>query len=318
MWNQIPGKELAKQFIKRLFTNGIIKTSINTLIPIIISVYSMYYNDKVSWKWYIPLILLIVFIAIYNIISEVLLNIEKKEVKYMDLLRECYQNHCVINKRSATKIYRLNKIIQQHLSSKKSIDKFVFDKVADFDTVAFDICNSIYKMIEDKFGVDTECEVTVYQSKGKNVSMIAFANKNDDAPLSYRRIYKIGTKTKGYLFIRLFNDLNAQIYCCSNAKEVENDFKYIEGSEIREKKICQYIGIPLKTARKEIELLLQIDVSKPNVFGKKKDDIIKLAKDIFYPYVVLLNKAYERDLIFNGYYDIIVESLSKNESVVNE
>lgn len=307
---KISGRELAKQLGMRFFTSSLIRTIINTIIPIVISIYSCYYNDNVTFIWYLPIIVMIFMILAYNITAGKLLVKEKKELTYMDLLEECYRNQANINRRSATKMFRLHKIINTHLSNNKPIDKVVFDKVADFNTISFDICNSIYKMIESKYGVDTKCEVTVFQSLKDGIVMIAYANKNEEPPTSYMRTYK---KSKKYLFGKLFQDLNANIHICHNKETVKKDFHFIEDSKTREEQICQYIGIPLFTARKKIELLLQIDVSKPNVFGKTYEDVLKVAENIFYPYIALLNKAYERDLIFNEYYDLIVKSLSESE-----
>lgn len=305
--NKIPGKQLLKLVIMRFFTSPFCRTFVNTIVPIIVSIYFLEYNENIKWTWYIPVVVIILGITIFNIFAEYLLAKEKKELEYMDLLKQCYRNQSAINRRSASKIYRLNKVITKHLKNNKPIEKLVFDKVADFNTISFDICNSIYQMIENKFGEQTECEVTVYQSTNKGISMIAFANRRNEPPTSYNTTYK--KSDNKYLFLKLFDNLNAQIFVCPNKESVQNNFTWIEGSDIREKKICQYIGIPLKTDRNKIELLLQIDVSKPNIFGKTKKEVIKIAENLFYPYVVLLNKAYERDLIFDGYYDIIVEKL---------
>lgn len=307
--NRIPGKELLAELLKRLLVSSIIRTIVNTILPIIISLYSLSYIKGKGFKWYIPIILMVIFIFAYNVIAEIILNIEKKNIQYWDLLDNAYRSHSNINKRTATKLYRLNKIIIKQLNNNIPVDKSIFDKMADFHTISFDICNSIYNIIVDKYGIETDCEVTIYQSNNEGISMIAYANKNDSAPLTYNRVHK--KKSGQYLFGKIFKDLNANIYVCPNQESVQNDFKFLKGSEKREEKVCQYIGIPLLTARKKIELLLQIDVSKPNVFGNTEKDVLKYAENIFLPYMMLLNKAYERDLILNGYYDIIVERLKK-------
>lgn len=310
--NKMTGKELVVELLKRLFINSVCRTTVNTILPIIISLYSLTYSSNISVRWYIPIVLIVIFIFIYNVVAELLLGIERKRMIYCELLDNAYRSHSNINKRSATKLYRLNKIIKKQLKNSFPIDKSVFDKMADFQTISFDICNSIYTIIKDKYGIKTDCEVTIYQSNEDGISMIAYANKNDLPPLTYRRIYK--KKCSQYLFGQLFKDLNAEIHVCPDKESVQNDFTFLKGSEKRESRICQYIGIPLLTARRKIELLLQIDVSKPNVFGKTKEDVMEYAENIFFPYMMLLNKAYERDLIFNGYYDIIVESL-KNKGI---
>ena len=313
MISKISGRELSKELFIRFFTSSILRTIINTLIPVFVSVYSLGYNENINSYWYVPIFLMMSFILVYNIIAEVIIAKQKKEIKYFEFLQESYRNHCSLNRRSATKIYRLNKIITNHLEKNKPVNKVVFDKIADFNTIAFDVCNGIYKIVEKEFGVDTDCEVTVYRETDNVISMIAYANKNEDPPISYGRKYY---RTSGqYLFGRLFKNLNAQIFVCPTKEDVQKHFKFIEGSEVREGKICQYIGIPLLTARKKIELLLQIDVSKPNIFGKTENEVMRFAEDIFQPYIMFLNKTYERDLIFNGYYDTIVNMLSSNESV---
>lgn len=307
MKTKISGKDLAIELIKRFFTSSFFRIIVNTILPIIISLYLLGYNHEQKFKWFIPVIILILLICGYNIIAEILLNIERKYLEYWDLLDEAYRDHCYLNSSSATKLYRLNKIIIKQLKNNNPIDKSVFDKMADFNTISFDVCNSIYNIIVNKYGIDTECEVTIYRFNPDNngISMIAYANKNEEPPLTYNRIYS--RNADKYLFGKLFKDKNAQIHVCINSMEIKNEFKFLEGSEIREQKICQYIGIPLLTARKRVELLLQIDVSKPNVFGKKKEDVLRYAENIFKPYLMLLNKAYERDLILDGYYEMIIK-----------
>lgn len=307
--SKIPGKDLVIELTKRVIISGITRTIINTILPIAISIYSLSYIDGKELIWYIPIIVMIASIFVYNLMAEILINKEKTKMIYLDLLDNAYRSHSNINRRSATKLYRLNKIIKKQLNNHIPVDKSIFDKMADFYTISFDICNSIYNIIEERYGIETECEVTIYQSNNEGISMIAYANKNDSPPLTYRRIYK--KKCSQYLFGKLFKDLNATIHVCPNKQAVQNDFKFLEGSEKREDQVCQYIGIPLLTARKKIELLLQIDVSKPNVFGSTEEEVREYAENIFLPYMMLLNKAYERDLIFNGYYDIIVEYLKK-------
>lgn len=138
--------------------------------------------------------------------------------------------------------------------------------------------------------------------------MVAYANDDNQMPSSYSKNFKLDES--GILFVRLFNDLNGEIDCKANKKEVNNAFQKLQGSEKREEGICQYIGIPIKTNRNEIELLLQIDVSKEKIFGRNEKQMTLFAKNILYPYAVLLHKIYERDLIFNKYYDMIILTLS--------
>lgn len=316
---KIPGRKLAKILIIRTFTSSIIRTLINIVLPIVISLYSVSYNnDESLFPWVIPIIGLLLLILIYNLISEYLIKLEKRELLFIDLMHKCYFDHAVINTNSAIKIYRLGNTIKRHLQSNIPVNKFVFDKIADFNTVAFDICNSIYNIITSKYDLDTECEVTVFKLIGDKVKMVAYSNRTGVPPASYKNYYKICSNNKKYLFVRLFNEVSPQIHYCANITEVKKEFCYIEESCPREEKICQYIGIPLRTDRNKTEVLLQVDVSKPNVFGKTSDEVFKFANNIIYPYITLLHKAFERDAIFEEYYDLIIKHLSsekKSESV---
>lgn len=104
--------------------------------------------------------------------------------------------------------------------------------------------------------------------------------------------------------------MNAKIVCLSTQEDIGKNFKMLNGSNEREKNICQYVGIPVKTNRNEIEFLLQVDVSKPKILGKNEKQMKTFANNVFYPYAVLLHKTYERDLIFNKYYDMLGIMLS--------
>lgn len=308
MLKQIPSKELVLEILHRFCLDGICGVIVNTILPIFISLYAAGYTNKQSILWFIPIILMMACIIGYSVFVAILQAREKEKLFYWNLLEEAYHNHSKINSASATKLYRLGKIIRKQLDQNNPVDRSVFDKMADFRTIAFDICNNIYNIITDKYGTDTKCEVTICHEQNNKISMIAYANQNSTPPLTYQRVYK---KNNKYLFGKMFMDLNAQIHVCPNKEAVEKDFILLKGSETREKQVCQYIGIPLITSRQKIEILLQIDVSKPDVFGKTEENVLLYAEKIFRPYIMLLYKAYERDLIFNGYYDTIIEKLQK-------
>ena len=59
--SRITGKDLVIELIKRLFISGISRTIINTILPIVISIYSLsYINGEPTW--YIPIFLIVAFI----------------------------------------------------------------------------------------------------------------------------------------------------------------------------------------------------------------------------------------------------------------
>lgn len=119
--NKIPGKQLLKLVIIRFFTSPFFRTFVNTIVPIIVSIYFLEYNENIKWTWYIPVVVIILGITIFNIFAEYLLAKEKKELEYMDLLKQCYRNQSAINRRSASKIYRLNKVITKHLKNNTTL-----------------------------------------------------------------------------------------------------------------------------------------------------------------------------------------------------
>lgn len=322
--SKIGVKKLVKELAIRAFTNEWVGVCIVTIIPIVIPLLCTYpYSLKeiIILSFLISIIILFNFFA-YNLKVKGKKEIEisnkhiKKELFYAQLVSECYNEHNIINSTSATNIYRLNNVIHKHLQGKKPIDKSVFDNLTDFETVAFNVCNSIYNIVTNKIDKEAECQVTIFkQIKNKTIKMVAFANETQKMPSTYRNSYNINIKNKKYLFIRLFNNKDVKNHYCPNREQVRKDFSYIEESRSREEKVCQYIGIPLKTNRNKIELLLQIDVSKEDVFGKNIDDMGKLTQKIFEPYLSLLHKAYERDIIFSEYYDLVVKSLDEYENV---
>ena len=250
-----------------------------------------------------------VIIVVFNIISVIIRKIQSDSQRYLNLIFKCYSDCSSINSKGATSIFRLNKTIGKHIANNKPVNKIVFDKIADFQTFAFTICESIQNMIRNEYGDDVKCEVTLMRKDGNNVKMIAYANNEREMPASYTQTYNLNEVN--YYFVNLFNDLNGKISCLPNKVMVNEKFKKIPGSEKREKDVCQYIGIPIRTNRNQIELLLQIDVSKEKVFGKGEANVLVFAKNILYPYATLLHKSYERDLIFNQYYDMITTVLSK-------
>lgn len=242
-------------------------------------------------------------IVIFNILSVIIKQITDKNLKQLTIIYNCYEEQSIINSKFATKIFRLNKRINECITSKTPINKKSLDQLADFQSFSFSICESIHKMLCRNFGEDISCEVTLMKKENNKIKMISYANKNNQMPSTYRQVYNL--KDSEICFIRLFNDLNAEIICYPNKKVVEQNFKILDGSANREKQICQFIGIPVKTNRNQIEFLLQIDVAKPKVFGRTKEQMQIFAKNVLYPYAMLLHKTYERDLVFNQYYDMI-------------
>ncbi|MDO4305090.1 MAG: hypothetical protein Q4D94_14380, partial [Bacillota bacterium] len=135
---------------------------------------------------------------------------------------------------------------------------------------------------------------------------IAYKNTRDNEPSSYNKEFKIiSDENHSPVFINLFKDLNAEVKILHTPKSIAEEFIYLDGSENREKKLCQYIGVPVKTNRNKIEIILQIDVSKKKALGKSYNDLKQFSDQILIPFCNLLYFSYERDFILNKFYDIL-------------
>lgn len=306
MGNDISGKKLIIILFYKIFTNDISAAIVNIFLPCLISIHCVNFDDSPNWWKYIYIFTFI--IILFNAISVLLKNAKKREIKYIDLAYKCYNEQCAINNKFANNIFRLNKTINDIISNNKPISTKSLDKIADFQTFSFSICESIQHMLRNEFGDDIQCEVTIMKKSDAKIKMVAYANDDNRIPSSYSEYFNLNERD--ILFIRIFNDLDGEIVCKPNKKEIKASFKKLSGSIRREENICQYIGIPIKTNRNKIELLLQIDVSKEKIFGKNEKQMKLFAKNILYPYAVLLHKIYERDLIFKQYYDMISLMLS--------
>lgn len=314
--NGIKWTKLLKILLIKIFSSELVAAIVNIVIPAIISILGVKYNNSIYW-WISILCLMFVIIS-FNVTTVIIKNKINKRDSLLNIISRCFYDQMLINEKAANNIYRLNKRIAKYTKENKQlVNKSVFDQIADFQTISFTICESIHKMLTSEYGKEIKCEVTLMKKniKTSKINMIAFSNNDNKAPSTYNVTYNTkNSDDSNILFVKLFGDLNAEIKCIPDREQVRKSFIKLNGSEKREGEICQYIGIPIKTNRKNIELLLQIDVSKENIFGKTSENMLSFAKNVLYPYAVLLHKSYERDLIFNQYYDLIVSTLPLNSS----
>jgi hypothetical protein len=216
----------------------------------------------------------------------------------------------------SNQIYRLNNKISDTIHSNKQFQIDNFNTIANFQTFSFVLCEDIYYQIKNVLDCE-DCQITIFQrfqdEENKHfVQMIAYANKNTTVPSSYSNSFYLNEKRKKKknktVFERIFESQEDEPIILHNKKMVLDEFVLLNGSETREKEICQYIGIPIRTNRHMNELLLQIDVSKDKVLGRNKKQLLEITNSIFIPYTKLLLTGYERDKIFN----ILFEILSNN------
>lgn len=312
VYNRIRTLSLLKTLFINIFSSRYVDVFFNIIMTTLISLHSSNV-DFTSKKWVILLVTYIVITFILNFLFILAGHIKQKEETLIEYYNISYDIQSRMNRDTAAQLYRVNKKITQTIRDGK-MEKQVINSIADFQTFSFKICNELYNFITSSFNCG-ECEVTIFQRfMGKDnkdfVKMIAYKNSRNMEAGSYHDTYKLShqASTKVPVFVKVFNDLNADIKILHNRKAVEAEFKYFDHSMTREKKICQYIGIPIKTNRNRVELLLQIDVSKEKAFGKNYNAIKQLADNIILPFSNMLYCSYERDLIFDKFYDILEEN----------
>lgn len=163
MINDISGKKLLVILAYKIFTNDIIVALVNIFLPCVISVHCTRYED--IFNWWLYTIIFGIIIIVFNVVSVILKKIQNKENQYINLAYKCYTEQCAINNKFANNIFRLNKTINEYISNNKPISKKSLDKIADFQTFSFSICESIHHMLEKEFGDDIKCEVTIMKKK---------------------------------------------------------------------------------------------------------------------------------------------------------
>ena len=306
---------LLKTIYVKLFGNRFFMSATDIVMTTIISIHTAKI-DLESNKWINTLYLYTVALVLLNflfIIADILKNKSLQVDRYFS---NAYDVHNTINCKTANNLYRVNKKITEAIRTKK-IEKGGMSSIADFQNLSFFVCNELYNFIT-RYCNCKECEITVFQrfvnDKNKEyVKMIAYKNSKSSKPSSYNEeftlIYKKGRIMP--VFISIFKNPNADVKILHNKRAVKQEFKILHGSESRESNICQYIGIPIKTNRDKVEVILQIDVSEKNVFGRTYNSVKQFTDYIIIPFCNLLYCSYERDLILNKFYDILEENIKK-------
>lgn len=318
-YNRIHTFALLKTLFIKIFSSRYIIIFIDSIMMILTSIHTSTYDTPVDKSWYVKLILYAVITFILNSLCIFAGHIDQKEKDFTEFYSKAYDIQNSINCSTATKLYRLNKKISESIRNKKVNN---FSSIVDFQSLSFLVCNEIYNFIISNFDCG-ECEITIFQRFSENnkpdfVKMIAYKNSKNNIPSSYgKRFWLSNNSNTTPVFVNIFNDLNADVKILYNHKEVEAEFKYFDDSINREKKICQYIGVPVKTDRNKIEIVLQIDVSKEKSLGKNYNSLKQFSEYIITPFSNFLHCCYERDLIFNKFYDILEENIKDKEWYLN-
>lgn len=303
-------------FIK-IFGNSFFNSFINICSPILLSILLAIPMENRS-EYFDSYIYTIVGLVIgFNLLYYIASRMNNKNQKWKNL-SSCVTKHLSgIHIETANNIFRMHKHTKNSIDKQEFVDKTYFNQLAGFQELAFLVCNAIYDIISDELDCE-ECEVTVFQKFPKNnnqkydtVKMIAYATKDCIIPSTYSNTYKISKKSEATNFMELFkrNQTGAIIY--HTKRKVANNFVLLHGSEDREREICQYIGIPIKTNTNNVVCILQIDVSRKKVLGKNYKEVKLFSDNILKPFSSILYNAYERDRVFNTLYEVWSYSLQK-------
>lgn len=282
------------------------------IMTTIISIHTSKISETKEWK--ITLALLILITLTINVLSLIASHNKNKFTSNLEYRSFAYDIQNRINFKTANELYRVNKKIVDSIRTQKAL-RDTASSIADFQTLSFYVCNELHNFLCNNLECG-EIEVTVFQrcvdSKNRSIArMIAYKNTNNTVPASYAEEFTLSHRqqTSVPLFVKIFNDKNADIKILENKVAVQKEFEFLSNSAVREQKICQYIGIPIRTNRNMVEVLLQIDVTKEKSLGKKYNDIKQFAECVLIPFCNLLHCSYERDLILNKFYDILDENI---------
>lgn len=263
-------------------------------------------EEKIFNAW---IIIIIVAIIICNILFYIANVIKEKNNKWKNLLNSTTKHISAINVETANNIYRMHKHTKSIISSNTRIDKDNFNKIADFQQLAFLVCKAIYEIVSEDLNC-TDCEVTVYQKFMKEkdkrtdyTKMIAYATKDSIVPSTYHVTYHINKNAKNTNFMKMLKKTNTESIIIHRKANMKGNFEILEMSKEREEKICQYVGIPIKTNNNNVICVLQVDVSEEKILGNNYKDVKFFADNILKPFSSILYNAYERDCVINTLYD---------------
>lgn len=223
-------------------------------------------------------------------------------------------------------------------------DTHFLDELRDsvgFKKVANLVCKEIYEMVENVMHT-RKCKVTVYgideeylNDESKNEQEIfrdkmlaSYSVKGHEdvtsAEYHYSNYYDKKTE-KQHLHIQIIKENRTDIQVCCNKSEVQDKFLFHVKSISREKKIRQYIGIPIYTEEKQgddvvnnVYSVLQVDVEEDGIFGHEKESIEEFASNNLKPFTTLLRIAFEIDRLTNSIGIDLVQNLDRIRSLEEE
>lgn len=299
----------------RILCNDIFNFLLNLGFTILIGIHTANIEDSDNW-WRNLIIWCIGFIVI-NIMVIISKTYTLKVNKWNHLIEVIYNNHNDFYCTMSSQIFRINKKITDTIRKDKAVSVDVYNKIYDFQSFSMGISKSIYNIVTKEI-CDCSCQVTIFQrflnSGGKEeAKMIAYANCDMKEPASYHTVFPLSGKGKDKtIFQRIFLSKESIPVLYHKKKQIKKNFEILLCSKKRESKLCQYVGIPIKSNRDKVEFVLQIDVSKKYVLGRTHKQINRFY-EIIKPYSNLLLMSYERELVFNKFYEILENNLPQGD-----
>lgn len=304
-----------KTLFVNIFGNKCVFVILDIIFTLILSIHTSNI-DFSSENWVKELYVYVGLYILINIICILADYIKNKQNRMFEYFSAVCEIQNKLNSSVSTKLYRVNKKVTTAIKN-NMLEKGAINSIADFQSLSFDICNELHQFITNYYNC-RNCEITIFQRfKGKNnkdfVTMIAYKNSQNSEPHTYGTTFRLSAKRNIPVFVKIFKDANAEIKILHTKKLVQSEFSIFNNSSSREKEICQYIGIPIRTNRNMVEVLLQIDVSEKHKFGRRYKTVKQFAEDIIMPFRDLIYCSYERDLILNKFYDVLEENISNKK-----
>ena len=208
-------------------------------------------------------------------------------------------------------IYTTMFSLTEALSEKKNLRNLSLSDIrrqCSIQTSGFAICRAVLSLFADE-SEKSPVYVTLYQKTSSNgkefCQMIAYANSKHEEPVTYKTPYLLNEDERFmYYHNKIFIDGNTAIHVLPNKEQVQRFFRIHPKMAEREKKICQYVGIPIKGLAEDTSLLLQLDTDVPDFWGESETEILERIENLLHPLFQLLALAYEQDRLVTVLYNM--------------
>jgi len=245
------------------------------------------------------LVLIVVYIVI-KVLSAYAINYSRRYRTTYKAMKTFIKSTIII---FASWSKRISNIIRK-IEKDKTLQSFkkIYLEHSNFVQRASFLCKILYELIETAYKINDHQITIMHKLSDDNglefIKMIAYYNKDDRAPGSFRKKYYLDERNhKPYYHVKIFNDGRSGIKILNSREEIEKRFVFNKKSKDREDIITQYIGIPILDCEGNIIDLVQIDLITQNVFGRTKNEIDYIATNLFLPLCNILKVWYNKNIL---------------------